>query len=197
MAEEFPGRYERLRAESVPFSFSFLGLPSGGMSAAPEFYLVQGLTLLLLLVACANVGMLIFARTATRSVEMAVRTALGASRGRIVGQVFGESLVLAVAAAGMGLVILNALPRLLPTSIALALPYWLELGVTRETVLLALSLAVQEAHFTQTSSSPDVNLRFERSLRPESLVPNAQPRLETNLSCRQSDGRVRRLSHWL
>ena len=49
---------------------------------------------LLLLIVAVNLAILVYARTATRQGEIAVRTALGASRGRIVGQLFIESLVL-------------------------------------------------------------------------------------------------------
>ena len=42
----------------------------------------------------ANIATLVFARTATRDVEISVRTALGASRARIAGQLFAEALVL-------------------------------------------------------------------------------------------------------
>jgi hypothetical protein len=45
--------------------------------------------------ACMNVGTLVYARTATREGEIAVRSALGASRGRVIGQLFVEALVLA------------------------------------------------------------------------------------------------------
>ena len=55
------------------------------------------------IVACANVGTLVYARTATREAEIAVRHALGASRGRIVGQLFVEALVLAAIATVVGL----------------------------------------------------------------------------------------------
>jgi predicted permease len=73
---------------------------------------VVGLLLLVLLVIlCVNIALLIYARAATREREIATRSALGASRGRIVFQLFAESLVLAVVAAGLGLAAASALLR--------------------------------------------------------------------------------------
>ena len=56
----------------------------------------------------ANIATLVFARTATRDVEISVRTALGASRARIAGQLFAEALVLSSIAAGVGLTFASA-----------------------------------------------------------------------------------------
>ncbi|MEE8117669.1 MAG: ABC transporter permease, partial [Gemmatimonadales bacterium] len=145
MASEFPATHERLRPEVVPFAFTFFALSKGFFHASLAMYVVRVFALLLLVVACGNVGILIFARTTTRSAEFAVRTALGASRARIISQGFTESLVLAVSAAGVGLLLIDWLPRLLPARIAASLPYWIDLGVTRGTVVWALSLAVFSA----------------------------------------------------
>lgn len=67
--------------------------------------MMQAMMTLLLVVVAVNVAMLVYARTATRQGEIAVRTALGASRTRIVSQLFIEALALALvsSAAGLGL----------------------------------------------------------------------------------------------
>ncbi len=147
MAIEFPETHARLQPEVVPLTIGLGGLRKGGLRADPEFYAFQGLALLVLVVACANVGMLIFARTAARSSELAVCTALGASRTRVISQLFTEALLLAVLSAGVGLLIADRiiLSRIAPARDKLPLPYWLDFGVTPDTVFWALSLAVFSA----------------------------------------------------
>lgn len=143
LTEPTEGR-RRLRPEIVPFGLLFMGLPRSGLDSMPEYWLVQALSLALLLVACGNVAMLVFARTVTRFKEMAIRTALGASRSRIVSQVFVETLVLAVVAAGAGVLTVDWIVRHvnLATLVgATALPYWLSLGITGKAMLQAIALA--------------------------------------------------------
>ena len=62
---------------------------------AIALHAIQVAIVLLLVVVCVNVAILVYARTATRQGEISVRTALGASRQRIVAQLFLEALVLA------------------------------------------------------------------------------------------------------
>ena len=125
------------------------GGESPGDKPLIEILLIYGPVGLVLLIACANVGTLIYARTATRDAEISMRYALGATRARIVTQLFVEALVLASVSAVVGLVFanwalkfgLNAFYSTQPTG----MPFWLDPGLAPTTGVFAAVLTVAGA----------------------------------------------------
>ena len=105
-------------------------------------------SLLVLLLACTTVGTLFYARTAIREGEMAMRSALGASRGRIISQLFVEALVLASIAAAVGLIAADRTLRWGIEAVADGrggVPFWMTPGLDNTTMLYAGGLAIAGA----------------------------------------------------
>src|SRR5262249_15415949 len=96
-----------------------------------------------------NVAVLVYARTVARTQEIAVRTALGATRGRIVGQLFTEALLLAGLSALVGLAMagigLRMFDRVLSDWFDGHPPFWIRAGLSSGTIIYALALAVLAA----------------------------------------------------
>jgi predicted permease len=96
-----------------------------------------GAVLVVLLITCANVANLLFARGATRKAELAVRAAVGAGRGRLVAQLLTESLALCLFG-GMGAIaVAYALLRLAEPFLAKALPFTAEVGINWHVLVFA------------------------------------------------------------
>jgi predicted permease len=100
---------------------------------------------LVLLVACANLTNLLLARAERRHVEIAVRTTLGAGRGRIARQLVTESLVLAAVASILGLALALAGTRALIAMDPEALPRLEEVGLDETVLLFTVGAALLSA----------------------------------------------------
>ena len=144
-AAAYPQGYERLRLRAVPYTYEHMELehPAVAMALRVLQLLVGGL----LVVVAVNLAILVYARTVTRLGEIAVRTALGASRRRILAQLFLEALALSVLGALAGLALVNGVLGWLryQFSVVDTIPFWLELDLSAGTVVYALALAVVAA----------------------------------------------------
>jgi predicted permease len=144
-AADFPDTHEHLRPQIMPYARSIVDLPVSELKGVMS---LNVFVVMLLVLICANVALLMFARAATRESEIVVRNALGASRGRIIVQLFAEALVLGgisalvgLAAARYGvqwglLVLEENLGRL---------PFWFDDTLSGMTLLYAVALTVLAA----------------------------------------------------
>jgi predicted permease len=104
---------------------------------------------MLLVLVFANIALLMFARAASREGEMVVRTALGASRARIVTQLFAEALVLSAVGAALGVSVASSALRwglnVAETEGATRLPFWIHGTLSPVTYAYAAALALAAA----------------------------------------------------
>jgi predicted permease len=139
----FPRIYTPLRPQVMPYAHPFLGMERNADVTA--LVAMQGLFTSLLVLVCLNIAILVYTRTAMRQAEIGLRTALGASRGRIVAQLFLEAFVLSALAALAGVAIAEfALRQVAGATLHIAseLPFWLSFHLSPGGVLYAVALAV-------------------------------------------------------
>jgi len=106
------------------------------------YWLLLGLSVFVLLIACANLANLQLARTMIRARELAIRAALGASRLTLIRHQLVENLILSLLGGGLGLIVAAWICRLLEQSISWDGDHWLELPITGGIFVFTLGVAV-------------------------------------------------------
>jgi putative ABC transport system permease protein len=155
---EYQGEYDKAYGATLwPARTDIVG------DVRPALLVLFGAVCLVLLIACANVANLLLARGQVRAREVAVRRAIGASRARLVRQVLTESLVLAFAAAGAGVVLAHWLTRLMART-ASGVPRLDEVALDPVVLVFTAGVAVLTAvvfgclpalQLAQTDSTPE------------------------------------------
>lgn len=136
IAKSYPTEAENLKAAVVPMREEL-----AGESRRPLMILLAAVGFVLL-IACANIANLLLARAANRRREIAIRTALGASRSRIVGQLLTESVLLAGIGGSIGLLFASWSFRFLQKLIPPGMAQTTELKIDSPVLVFALAVSL-------------------------------------------------------
>ena len=128
IAEQLKRDYTDIYADNWTLLVTPLSIQATG-NVRPALLVLLGAVGFVLLIACANVANLLLARAATRSKEIAVRTALGATRERLLQQLMTESVLVSLAGGVVGLLLAYAGVRALVAADVRNLPRSDEIGI--------------------------------------------------------------------
>jgi predicted permease len=96
---------DRFKAKRIELSSGSSGQSSVPEQASSPLMMLLGVTVVVLLTACSNIANLLLTKAVGRASEMAVRLSIGASRAQLIGQLLGESIVLALCGGLVGLLL--------------------------------------------------------------------------------------------
>jgi predicted permease len=136
LAEAYPQANRGNGAAVVPLKERMVG------DARPVLLTLLGAVGFVLLIACVNVSNLLLARSTGRTRELAIRAALGAGRWRLLRQLLTESMLLALAGGGLGLLIAALGTRSAIVALPTALPRADEIGLDARVLLFTFAISL-------------------------------------------------------
>jgi putative ABC transport system permease protein len=151
-------------------------------STRPYLWALLGAVGFVLLIVCANVANLLLARGEGRRKEMAVRNALGASRGRLITQLLSEAIVLAVVGGALGLLFAWSVLRALIASAPSSIPRLDEIGI--DWIVLGYAFVISLATGLLFGLVPAI--RAAREAPADSLKKGGRTELAGSRRVRQS-----------
>jgi predicted permease len=162
--------------------------PGGGPAGlrertGPSLAVLMGISTLVLLIACANTAGLLLVRGAARTREVGTRVALGATRGRILGERLIECMLLSVAGGLLGVAVAYAVEPMVPRFVSelggvatlTGEPRWLGIDVTPDARVLGFSLLVTMATVLLCGAVPAL-----RASRVDTIAMLRQPSLPSS-----------------
>lgn len=134
LAQMYPADDKGWGALAIPMRESMVG------DVRTPLFVLLGAVAFVLLIACANVANLLLVRTLSRQKEIAIRSALGATRGRLIVQILAEAVLLSLAGGVLGLIVAHFGIELLTRFLADKLPLGAE--ITLDATILAFALGI-------------------------------------------------------
>ncbi len=136
LAVAYPETDKGVGASLIPLKQRMVG------QVQPILLVLLGAVGFVLLIACVNVGNLLMARSTGRTREFAIRAALGAGQGRLIRQLLTESILLALAGGGLGLVFANWATHAALGALPITLPRSGEIGLDNRVLLFTASISL-------------------------------------------------------
>jgi predicted permease len=142
LAEAYPGEHKDFGIQVRPLSRASVGTNPQNDDFSSMSALLLGTSILVLVIACMNLANMLLARASARRREFAIRLAIGASRGRVIRQMFVEGFALSLAGGAAGLVLTSWSLRLFTAMLDPMLPIMLMIDARPDIRVLTATLGL-------------------------------------------------------